>query len=168
LMAEQLPEGWPERPQGFYQDWTVFSRTAVEELLRSADVPGPLLASLLLASGAVLGSGVVLALLDTNRDLLERKEKEWGIPGLATIVVIGGSVMGGALGGAMGAKLARMLASGSDEEIVEAHKARLIQCHRDFEELERDVQAGQLEAYRRQAEVERLFREITVLETLGE
>lgn len=155
-MSGDLPESWPERPEGFYRDWDVFSRTLIGSVIsrtgeQAAD--SSRLASLLLASGAGLGAAGMVALVEANREAIERRGQEWGIPNLARLL----QGVGAAFGGFGGAMLTRMLSRQAKSEVVESIQDRLATIRRDFEGLVQDLEDGLHNKWNHRAAVEMLF-----------
>jgi hypothetical protein len=152
------PTKWPERPKTFFEDWTVFCTEALAKLLKEQD---DMLAAVLLAGGAVLGAGGIFALVQANREVIEAKGKEWGLEGLGSIALGGGTLLGAAVGSLSGALLTRTLGRHADRAKVDALQARLSRARREFEALRQDVASGILDSVQHRLAVERLFLELT-------
>jgi len=151
-----MSDAWPERADGFYDEWEAFSRSLLDALIASAPEgvdSGDRVASLLLAGGAGLGATGMLALIESNRAAIERRGEEWGIPGLATML----KGVGAALGGFGGAMITRTLTRKARPEVVESLQQRLAAVRREFEDVQRDRRDGQLNTWTHMAAVELLY-----------
>lgn len=152
----QPPSTWPQRPIGFYTDWTVFcTEVLLASLRRQNDTDW--LPVVLLAGGAALGAVSMIGLIEANRDIVDRKGQEWGIENLSSLAKGGGALLGTALGGASGALLMRILSRHASAEKVDALSHRLNSARRDYEELNQDLQAGRMTRDPHMAAVEYLF-----------
>jgi hypothetical protein len=152
------PANWPDRPKGFFEDWTVFCIEALAKLLKEQD---DMLAAVLLAGGAVLGAGGIFALVQANREVIDAKGKEWGIESLGSIALGGGTLLGAAVGTLGGALLNRTLGRHTDRAKVDALQSRLTRARREFEMLRQDAKSGLLDSMQHRLAVERLFLELT-------
>lgn len=159
-MRSRPSDEWPERPQGFYEDWTVFCCQVLSERLRQGG-DGDDVAAVLLAAGAILGGAGLLFLVSENKSAIDAKGREWGIPNLSTIAGIGGAVVGATVGGLGVAWLTRTLGRHADTEKVDALQSRLSNARREFEALQRDCAEGRLDHQHHRLAVERLFIELT-------
>lgn len=158
-MANKPPGTWPKRPPGFYDDWSAFCLHALSARL-SDNSSDDAIAVALLSGGAVLGAGALVAMVQSNKKVIDAKGKEWGFENLSTLVVGGGTLLGAALGGFGTALLSRTLAKHANERAVNALQSRLVNARREFESLKRLLAAKQLTGPQHQAAVERLFAEL--------
>jgi hypothetical protein len=159
-MGRKPSETWPERPKAFYEDWTIFCCQALSERLRQGGDADEL-ATILLAAGAILGGAGLLVLVGENKEAIDAKGREWGVPNLSTIAGIGGAVVGATVGGLGVAWLTRTLGRHADTEKVNTLQSRLAETRREFETLQRDCAEERLEHQHHKLAVERLFHELT-------
>jgi hypothetical protein len=155
-MPYKLPTTWPQRPDGFYSDWTTFCIEALGTSLRN-EQEGDWLPVVLLAGGGALGAAGMMQLVEANSDIVDRKGKEWGVNDLSAIAKGGSFLLGAALGGAGGMLLMRILNRHTDKESVDAYGHRLGLARREYEELLQDLTAGILAKEHHKAAVEYLF-----------
>ncbi|MEZ4436074.1 MAG: hypothetical protein R3F65_27065 [bacterium] len=155
-MSTDLPTQWAARPAGFYEEWGVFARTLLSALIQRTgeDAPdGKRVASLLLASGAAMGAAGMVAVIEANREAIERRGRSWGIPSLAPIL----QGVGAALGGFGGAMVTRLLTRQTQPEVVKSLQDRLAAVRRDYEEALRDRREGLFNEWTHRNAVEMLF-----------
>ncbi|ADO75849.1 uncharacterized protein STAUR_8094 [Stigmatella aurantiaca DW4/3-1] len=120
-----------------------------------------MLAAVLLAGGAVLGAGGLFAVVRSNREVIDAKGKQWGVEGLSSIALGGGTILGAAVGTLGGALLNRTLGRHADRTKVDALQARLSRARREFESFRQDARNGLLNSVQHRLAVERLFLELT-------
>ncbi len=160
-MASKPSEKWPERPKGFYEDWTIFCCQAPSTRLQQGGSDDEL-AVVLLAAGAILGGTGLIFLVSENKKAIDAKGRDWGIDNLSTIAGIGGAVLGATVGGLGVAWLTRTLGRHADTEKVDKLQSRLSEARRVFEALQRDCTEGRLHHQHHRLAVERLFHDLTV------
>ena len=159
-MPTTAEAAWPDRPKRFYDDWEVFAAEAISEIVARGGASGDLVATALLAAGAILGSAAVVRVVEVNQPAIDEKGKEWGIPFLSSLVLGGGVLLGAAAGGLGGAWASRLLGTRTSDDKVRAFEHRLARARRQFEELRQDREAGRLSEPRHMAAVEALFHEL--------
>lgn len=155
-MPRKLPTTWPQRPDGFYRDWTTFCIEALGTALRN-EQEGDWLPVVLLAGGGALGAAGMMRLVEANSEIVDRKGEEWGIQDLSTVAKGGSFLLGAALGGASGILLTRILNRHTDKESVDTYGHRLGLARREYEELLQDLDAGIVGNEQHKAAVEHLF-----------
>ena len=155
-MARRPSNKWPDRPPGFYEDWTVFCFYVLSTRLREGDDANDV-AAVLLAAGAILGGTGLVMLATENKDAIDAQGRSWGIENLSAIAGIGGAVLGAAVGGFGVAWLVRTLGRHADTERVNELQVRLSAIRREFEGLSNELAQGKLTEEHRRLAVERLF-----------
>lgn len=158
-MSRKLPETWPDRPKGFYEDWSIFCRQVLSSRIQQKESED--LAVVLLAGGAILGGAGLVWLIRENRETIDTKGKKWGIDDLSTYAGIGGAVLGAAIGGVGANLLMRTLGRYADTTKVDALQAKLAQGQRAFIEHRQDLQERRLNVRQHRLVVERLFLDLT-------
>jgi hypothetical protein len=138
------------RPRGFYDDWSTFCEEALGGLIKGRQEG---MEVVLLTAAAVLGGSGLTALLLANRETLDAKGREWGVPNLTTLMSVGSVVLGA---GVM-AMVTRALSRRADTAKVDALQERLAAARREFEALRNDRKKGGVDAKRHEAAVEKLF-----------
>lgn len=159
-MAPRPDDTWPDRPDDFYDDWSVFCSEALSARLKRGGRDDEL-AVVLLAAGAILGSAGLLDVVIENKAAIDRKGREWGVPDLSKIAGIGGAILGATAGGLSIAWLTRTLGRHADTEQVNALQTRLSTARREFETLENHCREKRLPHVFHRAAVEHLFTELT-------
>lgn len=159
-MGSKPSEKWPERPKGFYEDWTIFCCQALSTRLQKGGSDDEL-AVVLLAAGAILGGTGLVVLVSENKNAIDAKGREWGIGNLSTIAGIGGAVLGATVGGLGVAWLTRTLGRHADTGKVDALQTSLAEARREFEALQRDCAERRLNHPHHRLAVERLFHDLT-------
>lgn len=155
-MARKPSNKWPDRPPGFYDDWTVFCLQVLATRLRDGDDADDI-AAVLLAAGAILGGTGLVVLATENKDAIDSQGRKWGIENLSAIAGIGGAVLGAAVGGFGVAWLVRTLGRHADTQRVNELQVRLSAIRREFEQLNNELAQGKLTEQDRRLAVERLF-----------
>ena len=145
------------RPNGFFRDWRVFASEALSEIVRREGGRGDVLATTLLAGGALLGSAAVAAVVQANQPAIDRKGKEWGVPHLSALVVGTGGLIGALAGGMGGAMVSRLLGRYTTDKAVRALEDRLAGARREYAELRQARAAGLLDEPGHRDAVELLF-----------
>jgi hypothetical protein len=158
-MARKPPGEWPERPAGFYDDWTSFCLEVVSARLRQDDDDGGELAAVLLAAGAILGGAGLVRLAAEHKDAIDAQGCEWGIENLSAVAGVGGAVFAAAVGGFGIARLVRMLGRHADTRKVDEVQVRLSEIRREFEALRNELHHGRLTALHHRLAVERMFHD---------
>lgn len=158
-MPRNPSDQWPTRPKGFYSSWQTFCAEIVSARMRNA--PSDVIAALLLAAGAVLGAGGVVAIVAANAEAIDQKGREWGVDKLSAIIGVGGGLVGAAVGGLGVAWLTRTLGGRTDRAKVEAEEALLVRAKQEFEGLLAERASGHLTPTQLKLAVERLFWSLT-------
>ena len=86
-MAARRSRSPVARPDGFYRDWSVFAGHALSEIVKRHGSRSEVLATALLAGGALLGSAAVATIVKANQGAIDRKGQEWGMPYLSALVL---------------------------------------------------------------------------------
>lgn len=159
-MTRKLSETWPDRPKGFYDDWTIFCIHALSTRLQEGDDADEL-AAVLLAAGAILGGTGLVVLAAENKDAIDAQGRKWGIDNLSAIAGIGGAVLGAAVGGLGVAWLVRTLGRHADAKKVDELQVSLSGIRREFDALSSELAAGKLTDRHHRLAVERLFLEFS-------
>jgi len=155
---------WASRPKRFYEDWNVFCVEALGVILKEQE---GMFAIALLAGGAVLGAGGVVALAQANKEYFDRKGLELGIPNLGALMIGGGAVFGAAMGSLGGFLLNKTLGKNVDGERLAAMQGRLTAARREFDVLKQDLRNELLDPEHHRLAVERLFLELTRAQDRG-
>ena len=144
------------RPAGFYDDWSIFCREAVVQLVETEEASQkPKSSAVLLAAGA-FGALALGGIGYAIRNAVDRIGNAHGLPNLGNAATAGGAL----LGGATGALLAQALAKDSNAVDVDALQDMLSQARELFASLKRDRDQKIISPLFHQQSVDNLFKNI--------